>query len=267
MNNLKSNALKNILCSPGQTLIETLAAMFILVTGISAAVGLAIFAFNSSSAVVKQIIATGLAREGLEIVKNMRDTNWLQDTITTHGCYNFASNPVGQMTADCYQHWLGNSSPPPPFCLDPTGGSAPCGTSPVASTDNIVGFDSSTFNFFVKYRSTDTGFLGYGLTFDPANTGTTGFYSSNPSGFAPGLSCADGAVSTAGLPISDYCRKIIISKDSTTSPYNQPNFPLIKVQSQVWWVDKKCPRVPDFANASAGCRVELDVYLTNWKTS
>ena len=59
----------------GQTLIETLAAVFILVMGVSASVGLAIYAFNTSGGVVKQIIATGLAREGLEAVRNMRDSN------------------------------------------------------------------------------------------------------------------------------------------------------------------------------------------------
>ena len=56
--------------------------------GVSSAVGLAIYAFNSSSSVTKQIIATGLAREGIEAVKNMRDTNWLQQTTIDTNCYN-----------------------------------------------------------------------------------------------------------------------------------------------------------------------------------
>lgn len=62
----------------GQTLVETMVAIFILVMGITAALGLAIYSLNATSLVNKQIVGMGLAREGMEAVKNMRDTNWLQ---------------------------------------------------------------------------------------------------------------------------------------------------------------------------------------------
>lgn len=76
----------------GQTLVETMVAVFIMVMGITAALGLAIYSFNATSLVNKQVIGMGLAREGVEAVKNMRDTNWLKSAQ-----YNAACN--------CYTDW------------------------------------------------------------------------------------------------------------------------------------------------------------------
>lgn len=86
----------------GQTLIETLVAAFILVMGISAALGLANYSLGATSNIRQQTVAIGLAREGLEVVKNMRDTNWLKTTMYTD-CYDFLS---GNNTASCYREWL-----------------------------------------------------------------------------------------------------------------------------------------------------------------
>lgn len=242
----------------GQTLIETLVAIFMLIMGVSAALGLAIFALASSGNITKQIIATGLAREGLEAVKNMRDTNWLRGalsdpTANPPGCYNYidASN-----TATCYKSWLGTSNNAP-YCIDPTdnngnncNGSIPPGT----YQDFNLGFDSSKsgtdyWNFNRQRNSND-----FGLIYDRANSTGNGFYYAKN-----GVTCANGG------GISDYCRKITLTK-IITPPYNQDAGPMLRVQSFVWWVDKKCPRVLDWPQASASCRVEMDTYLTNWKT-
>ena len=222
----------------GQTLIETLAAIFILVMGITSAVGLAVYAFGFSTSVTKEIIATGLAREGIEAVKNMRDTNWLQQTTINNNCYNYASTTA--FNSNCYSDWLDED-----YCLQPTGGAGGCNSVPIASSNFIISFDSSDPRFFEKSRSTLNGFQGYGLTFNPTNAGTTGFYSGNPAD--PGLPCANGATA-GGLLISDYCRKIIITKYSTSlgnavPPYDKdPNFALIKFVTSLG-VEKKCPRL------------------------
>jgi type II secretory pathway pseudopilin PulG len=242
----------------GQTLIETLAAVFILTMGISAAVGLAVYALNSSGGIVKQIIATGLAREGLEAVRNMRDTNWLQDTLGTqtngNNCYVYNN---ASSSSSCYPNWLGkNGNGGPPFCLNPSPGGSCNGSD---STDTYyLGFNSNPAQNSNLWSLTKDN-SNFGLTFNnPAISNTwetNGFYS--PSG----TSCLSSS--------SDYCRKIIITKNPSSPPaaYTQDpvNMPLVYVQSQVWWVDKKCPKVPDFSNAPVGCRLELDTYLTNWK--
>ena len=243
----------------GQTLIETLAAVFILVMGVTAATGMAIFAFSASTGIVKQIIATGLAREGVEAVRNMRDTNWLRDTLSVNGCYDFET--AQSNAADCYLAWLGKKPPNPstPFCLDPTNNNgASCqGTS---QTQNYaLTFDKTNNNFWLLARQRGAN-RNYGLQFDSALAGDKGFYYSTSDGSAnSGIACANGA------SMSDYCRTIVITKINNALPYNQDVGPLLFVQSQVWWVDKKCPRAADFASARSGCRIELDSYLTNWK--
>lgn len=80
--------------SSGQSLIETIVAIFVLTTGLAAGLALAIFVFGASSDIIKRITATGLAREGAEVVRRMRDSNWLEDTLT---------NCSGQQ---CFSEWL-----------------------------------------------------------------------------------------------------------------------------------------------------------------
>ena len=86
----------------GQTLIETMVAVFVLTMGIVAALGLANFAVSTSRNIVKQITGMGLAREGVEAIKNMRDTNWLKGTLVDT-CYNFVTLGTD---GSCYTTWL-----------------------------------------------------------------------------------------------------------------------------------------------------------------
>ena len=78
----------------GQTLIETVVALFILTTGLAAGLTLAIYSFSSSSVASNKIIAAALAREGLDAVRRLRDSNWLGGTLSDCG---------GQI---CYSDWL-----------------------------------------------------------------------------------------------------------------------------------------------------------------
>ena len=82
----------------GQSLIETIVAIFILTTGLSAGLALAIYAFGGSSEIAERVTAAGLAREGTEAVRRMRDSNWLRDTLSSGG-----SCGSGQF---CYRNWL-----------------------------------------------------------------------------------------------------------------------------------------------------------------
>src|SRR5258708_8211428 len=93
----------------GESLIETMVAIFILVMGISAAVGLATYTFSSSTSITKQIVATGLAREGLEALRNMRDTNWLTSTLSSN-CYDYTSG--SSSGGNCYPTWLNQNHYP-----------------------------------------------------------------------------------------------------------------------------------------------------------
>lgn len=61
----------------GQTLIETIVAAFILTTAVVTGLGLAIYSLSLSKTSANQIIATSLAREGIDVVRLYRDSNWL----------------------------------------------------------------------------------------------------------------------------------------------------------------------------------------------
>lgn len=227
----------------GQTIIETVVAIFMLVMGVGAATGLAIYAFSTSNNIINQIVATGLAREGVEAVKNMRDTNWLKLTLDTD-CYNFASSPVGQSNASCYKDWLspsgcGGNGNNKGYCID-SGGSAQSYTLSVdtGSHHKIWSLNQTNSNFGLDL-SADVGAGGFQEFFMPHGGGAHGN--------------------------SKFYRKIILQQD-TIVPFQTNAGPRVTVTSQVWWTDgKKCGRAVDFSSANATCRIQLQTKLTNWK--
>lgn len=218
----------------GQTLIETMVATFLLAMGITAAIGLAIYALATSNNVVKQITAIGLAREGVEAVKNMRDTNWLKGAPIGSTCHNFQT---GASDAPCYPNWLTSL-----YNIDP--GSA-------TTTYRLVFRPNPAGNPWTMVPATS----GWGLNLDLATTSApfAGFYDVPNTDMSSGLT--DGS--------SDYYRRIVLSTD-TQPPYDQNTGPRLRVASQVWWTGKNCPRVQNWPGKGK-CAIELVTYLTNWK--
>ena len=72
---MKKNIIKN---QSGVTLVESLVAMMIMVVGLVAMLSLALSSLERARVSKEQIVATTLVREGIEIVRTIRDTNWLQ---------------------------------------------------------------------------------------------------------------------------------------------------------------------------------------------
>lgn len=64
--------------SKGFTVLESITAIFILTVGVGAALSLINQTLATASVVEQTLIASYLAQEGIEIVRNIRDTNWLQ---------------------------------------------------------------------------------------------------------------------------------------------------------------------------------------------
>jgi hypothetical protein len=239
----------------GQTLIETLVAIFMLITGITASLGLAIYAFGQSTGVVKQIVAEGLAREGIEAVKNMRDINWLRQTTINSDCYNYVSQAFD---SNCYKDWMGNAGTGY-FCLDPTDNSGNCNGNGATTQEYFLGTKGSDSDFWVLKRQRNCGSnCNYGLLLDLTNSGGRGIYNTQTDN---GVTCSNGAGK------SDFCRRIVITEISTR-PYDKTNSqgpgPMLEVKSQVWWTDKKCPRSATWPGLGT-CSLELTSYLTNWK--
>jgi len=63
----------------GQTLIELMAAIFVITTGLLGVLGLTTANVRSETMAVTRLTAFNLAREGVELARNMRDSNWLSD--------------------------------------------------------------------------------------------------------------------------------------------------------------------------------------------
>lgn len=153
--------MKKLNSQKGQTLVETMVAIFILVMGITAALGLAIYSFNATSLVNKQVIAMGLAREGLEAVKNMRDTNWLKGNNFDPGC-------------NCYTDWQTSYYPINPsgkgsgYSLDFNPFQAPYWTLDPLPTSFRLVYDPSATNGRMYYPTTNTKFgpVGAGSSSD-----------------------------------------------------------------------------------------------------
>lgn len=143
----------------GQSLIETIVAIFILTTGLASGLALAIFSFGSASDISEKITATGLAREGLEAVRGMRDSNWLSDSLTP--CDDLGS---GQQ---CYPDWLNET-----YSIKGSSGSGQTyrlAFQPQASNNSKWTLEntSSASNYRLYFQP--AGELSHTLTSDPSN--------------------------------------------------------------------------------------------------
>ncbi len=63
----------------GMTFLELMVAIFVLIVGISGTVGLIQRTISSASMAASQLKAAYLAQEGIEVVKNIRDSSWVRD--------------------------------------------------------------------------------------------------------------------------------------------------------------------------------------------
>lgn len=61
----------------GFTLVETLVALVLITIAMGPVFILAASAINTASRIEHNLIAANLAQEGIEVIKNIRDTNWL----------------------------------------------------------------------------------------------------------------------------------------------------------------------------------------------
>lgn len=231
----------------GQTLVETMVGIFVLTIGISTALGLAISLYSSSSGSVKQVIGTGIAREGVEAVFNMRATNWLKGDLDT-GCFNYAT---GNKDANCHSDWLNPRTPSTGTYDISSAGTGKCYT---------LDFNRSTPGVFWQFtKQASCSSNSYRLNYDPA--ATNGFYTT----------------SSVGVP-SDYYRQIVLveqtdkpftdvtgASSSAVSYYEDSIGPRLKVVSRVWWNEKGCPTTTTWSGTVAKCRVELITYMTNWR--
>ena len=115
----------------GFTLLESMVAIAIFSIGISTAVFVIVQSINVGTRTKNRIIAANLTQEGIEVVRNIRDRNWLAgrpwtDGISglTNACLQWNSDNVAGffIDADCssggniffdagFQHYIQTTSP------------------------------------------------------------------------------------------------------------------------------------------------------------
>lgn len=62
---------------PGQSLIELIIAMFVIVVGLAGAAELIFSNSRAQERSANEVVAANLAREGIELAKAVRDSNWM----------------------------------------------------------------------------------------------------------------------------------------------------------------------------------------------
>ncbi len=70
---------KNLRSQSGQSLVEMIIAIAIIITGLVGALTLTISNLSGVDEAGTRVVASNLAREGVEVARNFRDANWLQN--------------------------------------------------------------------------------------------------------------------------------------------------------------------------------------------
>ena len=206
-------------------------AAFVLIMGISAALGLATYSLKATSRIRHQTVALGLAREGIEVVKNMRDTSWLRGETIESNCHNYYVDAIANSEAFCYSDW----------------------------------FTISDANVYFS----EGGWWGLRLQPNPVGnnypwTVSTRKHLANSTPETTQLMYDVTINSVTHANYSGYSRKVQVTNENFP-PYNHPEFNRMKVTVVVWWTDGNCIKRSDVAVGDP-CSVTLETYLTNWRT-
>jgi len=84
----KKEILKQVQDNRGETLAETIIALAILTIGITLASTMMASSMRNMHSSKNRVIAVNIAREGIEAVRNIRDTNWLKFSSHRRDCWN-----------------------------------------------------------------------------------------------------------------------------------------------------------------------------------
>lgn len=85
----------------GFTLIEVITAVFLLTVGVVGVFSAVNYALSATQTLSSRLIASYLAQEGIEVVRNIRDSNWLEGVVWDDGLPG----------ADCGVQYNSNSCP------------------------------------------------------------------------------------------------------------------------------------------------------------
>ncbi|MDD3302534.1 MAG: hypothetical protein PHN31_03185 [Candidatus Gracilibacteria bacterium] len=72
----------------GSTIVEVMISLFIISTGVIGVYSIYVKSQNLSKSTENRVKALSIAREGIEVIQNIRDTNWIPFSADTKNCWN-----------------------------------------------------------------------------------------------------------------------------------------------------------------------------------
>lgn len=236
----------------GQTLVEVIVAIFVLTMALVAGLGLAIYANSRNLNNRNLIIATNLAREGIETARIARDTNWLAAEDPTPTGQNAPVDDLYTQAGGC-SYGSGNSNRRPCY---PEAFVLPYDLT--ARTDWRATLDlnnSNSPNLILRWQT--TGGESMLMCLDP----NTGLYSHSNS-------CT--------LSNFNFARQVTIA-NNTSSPFTSASSnptsssghsPEKIITSTVVWRGKGCAAVTNASSITSvpgPCKIQIVERLSNWK--
>ncbi|MBX4187900.1 MAG: type II secretion system GspH family protein [Candidatus Doudnabacteria bacterium] len=227
----------------GQTLVEVIVAIFILTMALVSGVGLAIYSNSRNLNNRNLIIATNLAREGIETARILRDSNWLAAEDETPTGQNANVDDLYTQNGGCTYSNGNRPCYPEAFTLP---------ADLTARNDWRVLFDINTQDVTLDWRNGSENML---LCL------TNGIYMHS-------ASCT--------LSNFQFARQIVIT-NNTVAPYTTssgtPNnttghSPEKIVTAIVVWNGKGCALITDgndIRNVAGPCKIQMTERITNWK--
>lgn len=230
----------------GFTFIEVVVAVTVIVVGVFGAVALANTSANASDSNERRVVATNLAREGLELMRNLRDSNWAaysaQQKIKASGGQPGQPRSVSQW--DCAPASATSAASTPPTC-------------DIASLVELVSADSDKYvDFMIAVAPTgnsvpylvrkdiaetkDPAYLNCPLPADPNVPASA----NNPAIYQP----SDGT----GCLGKTYYRKLRVSLGKP-QPAGASASHSLKIESSVSWGGRRAPAIA------------VEEYLTDWQ--
>jgi prepilin-type N-terminal cleavage/methylation domain-containing protein len=224
----------------GFTLIEVVIALSVVTVGLLSTLVVANTTVRASDDNERKVTATNLAREGLELVRNIRDSNWQlladEQRLKAQGPSGLAANTTNRAW-DCAPTDATEASGPGYSCAGVSMASAyKAPTAP--GTFQVYPALGNSFPYLVATNNTLPTQNSVYLLCRQAVAGTSA-QAYGPIALA-GTTCPSGS--------KPYYRRIVIT--SVTGHDNAPN---ILVQSYVSWPGRK-PK-----------EVMVEEYLTNWR--
>lgn len=168
---LENKKRHKIFSSPGFTIIEVMMAVTVLSVGIMGAVTIINYNISATSNSVNRIMAANLAQDGIELVRDIRDTNWLQGKFDVSGA-NAWDLGIDGVAYEYLSFFCGNGTAT--IAYTPSGGTEQAKIDNCGANCQVYAYSSGSIKCFGDNYNYGNSYNGY--TGVPAQVNGTFFY-------------------------------------------------------------------------------------------